>query len=226
MSALSGKPRVTGQSRLVLVSGPSCVGKTTFIEKLKIDSSLRCRLGFSDAPVWISDAGELRSLVKWNRSPFLVPCLYEAQGGHVFVTYDHNMLWIRGHTAYQEDCGLRELASLEDVVFVTMWEHPAVLQSRCDNRIKQLVMKLPRLKRLMKHLGRLGLHLRMRAFYALPSKVWRQYRGWFEFCDTCGATAHWTVQSTDPRTIVALAERAEPLWKQFTDKPPGSGFST
>jgi hypothetical protein len=199
--------------RIVVVSGPSCVGKTTFIARIKAEPSLRAHFGLDGIPAWISDADQLRSLLRGDHSPDLVPCLYELRTGQMFLTYDHNMLWIRGHVTYDRDRSLRELGSSSEVVVVTMWEHPVVLLHRCDNRIRELLVRLARLRRFRKHLNRLRLHLKMRSFYAKPSAVWRQYCRWFAFCDARALTAHWIVRSTGPGEIVEWSGGSEPLWE-------------
>lgn len=200
--------------RLFLVSGPSCVGKTTFLERVKLSSLLRFRLGLEYRPSWVSSSADLRRLVGMDGSPYLVPCLYESRSGHLFVTYDHNMRWILSRWTYAGDPGLRELLLTREIVLVTMWEHPTVLRHRCDGRIRASFFRLARLRRFRKQVHRLRLHVRMRAFYARPSELWVQYCEWFAFCSAYDPVDHWVVRSTEPDRIAAWSEHSEPLWER------------
>ena len=184
------------------------------MERVKISSLLRLRLGLERRPLWVSSSADLRRLVGMNGAPYFVPCLYEARAGHLFVTYDHNMLWILGRGTYASDPALRELLLTPEVVVVTMWEHPTALRHRCDLRIRALLFRLARLRRFRKQVQRLRLHVRLRAFYARPSKLWVQYCDWFAFCNSCYPVDHWVVRSTDPDRLVTWSERSDPLWER------------
>ncbi len=198
--------------RFTVISGPSCVGKSMVMGGVKTEPAVRAQFRLDGIPSWIVNPGHSEML-------------FESRLGRTFMTYDHNMLWVR-RCAYEEDRVLKELKTA-DVVFVTMWEQPEVLLHRCDERIRAALLKLrgirrgrERVRRFRKHFYKLRIHLRMRSLYARPSALWLQFCKWFEFCDRCNPVEHWTLKGTGPPRLVQLSgwSPSKPLW----NRAPGS----
>ena len=187
--------------RLTIVSGPSGVGKSTLTQRIRTDPSVQAKFGLDGTLSWISNPG------LWEG-------LYESRTRQMFLTYNHNRLWMRKVGTFDQDDILRELRIQDRVLVVTMWVEPEILLRRCHTRIRSTLRTLARFKRVRKHLYRLLVQLRMRALYRKPHLVWQQYRQWLEFCDACNVSEHWTLRGTDPTDMVRWSGRPEPLWNQ------------
>ena len=201
-------------NRLTLVSGPACVGKTAFLDQLARDSTCESKLFAGERPLWISNINELQVLFQREQSPYLVPCLFESKTGHLFVTYDHNMVWITARGSYDNEPDLPSLLARQKTTIITMWETPSILQRRCEQRIKDLMSNIVRLNGVRKSAYRLWVHFKMRRLYSNSSEMWHQYLKWFAFCESVGVTTHLTIRSTEPATIEEWYRPTEPLWKQ------------
>ena len=200
-------------NRLTLISGPACVGKTTFLDQLSRTSTFEPKLVVGENPVWNSRSNELKILVQTTRSPYLVPCLFESKTRHLFVTYDHNMVWINARGSYDDEPDLPSLLNRQKTTIITMWETPSIMQRRCEQRIKNFGFQILRLRAVDKSIYRLRMHIKMRRLYSRSSDMWAQYLKWFAFCESAGVSTHLTMRSTEPKSIEEWQHKTEPLWQ-------------
>ena len=201
-------------NRLTLVSGPACVGKTTFLEQLSREPAYELKQLVGEKPLWVSCANELQSLFHTAQSPYLVPCLFESKTGHLFVTYDHNMVWINARGSYDNEPDLPSLLTRQKTTIITMWETPSILRNRCEQRIKDFKSNILRLSAVRKSAYRLRLHFKMRRLYGRSSEMWDQYLKWFALCESVGVSTHLTIRSSEPESIEEWHHLTEPLWKK------------
>ena len=214
MSISSACKSVSTINRLTLVSGPACVGKTTFLDQLSREPAYELKRLVGQKPLWVSRANELQILFHTAQSPYLVPCLFESMSGHLFVTYDHNMVCINAHGSYDIEPDLPSLLTRQKTTIITMWETPSILRNRCEQRIKDFKSNILRLSAVRKSAYRLRLHFKMRRLYGRSSEMWDQYLKWFAFCESLGVATHLTMRSTEPESIDEWHHSTEPLWKK------------
>ena len=196
--------------RVTVISGPSGVGKSTLKKRLKGDPSVQAQFGLDGAATaWVLDPG------LWEG-------LYDAHTRHMFLTYNHNWLWMREVGSYEKDEFLRALRTHDRVAILTMWEEPEVLLHRCNTRIRSTLRRIGRLERVRKHLYRLRVQFRLRTFCQQPNVVWQQYLQWLAFCDACNLSAHWTLRGADPSEMVTWSGCREPFWVPPTQVGPST----
>ena len=68
--------------RVTLLSGPSGAGKSTLVRAIRTDPDIQALFGLTDPPSWIVDPG------LWEG-------LYDSRTRNMFLTYNHNRVWIR-----------------------------------------------------------------------------------------------------------------------------------
>ena len=185
--------------QLTLVSGPSGVGKSTLTERIRTDPSIQAVFGLDGMPAW-------------TLNPGLWEGLYESRTRHLFLTYNHNRIWIRKIGTYDQDDVLSVFQRCHQLTVLTIWEEPRALRRRANARIIRTLRTLSKFRRVRKHLYRLLVQLRLRALYQEPERVWQQYREWLSFCDEMHLSAHWTLRGTDTTSMVRWSGRSEPLW--------------
>ena len=192
--------------RLIIIAGPSCVGKTRLVGRLREEetSSLRTLLNLDQISSWeFSSIGKLKEVSSLSAS-------------QVVLQYDLHRLWLHNCREYENDKALGILDTVADIAFLTMWESPAVLLQRCNQRIRRTILtKLFRPRRLRKALHKLRRLRKKRYFYENPSELWRQYSKWFDFCGKYDANVHWTVRGTALTDLVQLDDTPSdvPFWE-------------
>lgn len=148
--------------RLVVVTGPTSVGKSTVIAKLRAGElpELARRLELGDPARWtpLSASGLHR--------------VTEPRIERALFHYDFLRPYLRSAKVHARDEALDLLAAAEDVRFVTLWEPPEVLRARI------LRGEIEPRTRLGIHFGRKR-HRRIHADYADPARVVELYRSWF-----------------------------------------------
>ena len=202
--------------RLLLVAGPSCAGKSTFIEDLSAGRLPQ-----------IAGQLELGNPASWQcvltRD---LPRLEGARLAQVILHYDFLQRWSTGRAPiHAEDGALRALAAAAgEITSVTLWAPPEVLHRRISERRATFVRSLLRgkpwnserlrgvrqgagensLRRALvaigRELNRLGAKRRLyrrRELLAL-------YGDWLGFCSRSGPARQWLLDTTRSRGATEL----------------------
>ena len=187
--------------RVTLLSGPSGAGKSTLIRAIRTDPDVQASFGLIGRPSWIIDPG------LWEG-------LYDSRTRNMFLTYNHNRVWIRNIGDYRDDEILHAVRQSNELVVVTIWDDPEILLRRANTRIRSTLGKIVSFKyRTLKHLYRLRVQLKLRALYQNPDQVWQQYRRWLTFCDAHGVSAHWSLRGEDNPKMTPMTDNGRPLWE-------------
>ena len=187
--------------RVTLLSGPSGAGKSTLMRAIRTDPDVQASFGLTDRPSWIVDPG------LWEG-------LYDSRTRSMFLTYNHNRVWIRNSGEYSDDEILHAVRQSNDLVVVTMWDEPESLLRRANTRIRSTRGKIVSFKyRTMKPLYRLRVQLKLRSLYQNPDQVWRQYRRWLTFCDEHGVSKHWSLRGKDSSEMTPMTDNGRPFWE-------------
>lgn len=170
--------------QLVIISGLSCVGKTTLLDRIqKGEMQLLCeQLDINDPLLWTYvDADNL-------------PKLPQNFMGNLVVHYDI-------YTQYSKKNGFNYLPEIirksEKVVLLTLYTTPKILLKRNKLRLFEAFASLFRTpkkyKLIILRLRKLWKKHRVYRKYARISAL---YDEWFDFCDAYCAASHWIVDST------------------------------
>lgn len=153
--------------RLVVVAGPTSVGKSHFVDGL-------LQGGFPDIRALI----EMNQPSRWQamsansiRNGFMPPDNLEG----VVLHYDFLRPYRRTTKTHDRDDALIILAEADIVVFVTLVASPAILRQR----IEESELRPGRFGKSLRGTKR---HLLLRQDYEHPQRVRRFYEAWLSFC--------------------------------------------
>jgi hypothetical protein len=198
--------------RLILVTGPSCAGKTTFIEDLSAG-----RLPRIAEQLKLGDPSSWQCVLARD-----LPRLEGSQLAHVILHYDFLQRWSAGRApVHTEDTALRALAAaVGEMTSVTLWAAPEVLHRRISERrstfLRSLLSGRPwnsermrgirhvaaqkSLRRVLVAIGReinrLGAKRRL---YRRP-ELFALYDDWLGFCSRSDPARQWLLDTTHGAT--------------------------
>ena len=183
-------------NRLIIVAGPSCVGKTSLLNSLQHGPMPRLpdRLQIGDIASWtFAYTKELR---KEDRSHV----------DRMILHYDMGRYWKRNFRAsFKEDTPLDILDRSSEIYILTLWAPPGVLLQRYRSRIlrgygsRLMRRPLTTLYGLATFVSEGGLrrYRRMKQFYKRPAALRCLYEKWFAFCEMYDLREHWVVDTVE-----------------------------
>lgn len=185
--------KIPDRKRVVIIAGPSCVGKTTLIQKLREGklSDLQNQLNLHDLESW-------DFLDAWQVADFIGL-------GHRNLMLHYDILRLLDHNiqGYQMDTALHFLRYADQIEILTLWEFSAILLDRCRSRQRK------NYRNLKKCLFRLFFdrHHRLKqkiCLYQNPEVLLEWYDKWFDFCMSIPAYNHYVAHSQYPEEISHL----------------------
>jgi hypothetical protein len=207
--------------RLLLIAGPSCSGKSTFIADLgagrlpRVARQLDLGAGIGDGT---GELGGWQVLLARD-----LPRLADARLERVILHYDFLQSWSpRRIPIYAEEGSLRILRAAAEITLVTLWAPAGVLEGRIAARRKTFVgsllsgkpwnsetlqnqsrslddgappeRSLPRaLLAIHRELRRLGAKRRL---YRRPRALRHLYEEWISFCSQSVSARNWILDTT------------------------------
>ena len=190
--------------RLLIVAGPSCVGKSHLLEKLQEGElpMLATSLGLAPVSSWeFYNANEL------NR-PTDLPA------GNTALHYDLLRPRFAGFGNYHNDPVLKILDAAQEITVLTMWDEPEILLGRFDQRIQGKLLRIYVPVRLFGLLRNFPKLIKKRNCYRQTPELWRQYTLWFEFCAGYDLIEHWILRNSTQFSLSKLSDwpDARPFW--------------
>ena len=190
--------------RLLIVAGPSCVGKSHLLEKLQGGElpSLSLSLGLAPVSSW-----EFYNAKRLQQSS-------DPPARNTLLHYDLMRPWFVGFGNYQNDPALKILEAAQEITVLTMWDEPDILLQRFDQRIQGKLLRIYIPGKLFSLLRNFPKLIQKRNFYRQPPELWRQYTQWFEFCAGYDLVEHWILRGS---TQISLSKRSDwpdsqPFW--------------
>lgn len=204
-------------NRLVVVAGPTCSGKSTFIKELLEGNHpiIADQMQIGQASAWeCVSANRLRASNRIRNIDRLI------------LHYDFVTPWAAGLQSIPHGETFRLLRSTEQVTFLTIWVNPEDLRKRIRLEMTEQQKKLNAwgvnriimdtvadtfsmgLKKWLKKTvagkyklafleARLTKHQRAESLYAEPARLILHYDRWFDFCESYGAKAHWVLDCSE-----------------------------
>lgn len=178
------------ESRILIVAGPSCVWKTTLIQRLRRGElpTLRRILGVGSLQGWdFKDA--------WQ-----IPGTSTAGAFRLVLHYDILRPMDDDIRSFDRDPVFDLLGTGAVVTLLTLVESPNVLLLRCRQRRNQTFryLKKMRLPTFYKRFKRLHRKCRL---YKNPPAVTGWYDKWFDFCGTLGPIEHFVAYGSCPENV-------------------------
>ena len=178
------------RGRVIIIAGPSCVGKTTLIQKLREGKlpDLQKHLNLHDLESWVFlDAWQVEGFIGLGHRNLVLH--YD-----ILRLLDYNIL------GYQMDTALNFLRDVNQVEMLTLWEFSDTLLDRCRRRWRKNFRNLKKF-RLRLFFGR---HHRLKQkiyLYQNPETLLEWYAKWFDFCMSIPVSDHFVAHSQYPEDI-------------------------
>jgi hypothetical protein len=182
-------------TRLIIVAGPPCSGKSTFIATLREGrlQAVAKTLEVAHPELWAVAYAK-----RWTEALAGGPEL-------VMLHYDFLRFWKRrnvGRRVYRNDPALRALvAGSERTSAVTLWTEPAVLTRRLGRRRPFLLRRWLRGEFRQTVQGS-RVSRKLRRLYGQHRRLGEHYECWFSFCAAAGIKEHWIGDTTEPVTAL------------------------
>ncbi len=178
------------RGRVIIIAGPSCVGKTTLIQKLREGklSDLQKKLNLHDLESWVFlDAWQVEGFIGLGYR-------------NLVLHYDILRLLDYNIQGYQMDIALNFLRYADQLEMLTMWEFPDTLLDRCRKRQRKNYRNLRkcRVRLFFDRHHRLKQKIRL---YQKPDALLEWYAKWFDFCMSIPVSDHFVVHSQYPEDI-------------------------
>ena len=167
--------------QLIIVAGPSCVGKTTLVKRIQEGgaTSLSEQLGIDDP-------------YSWNY-------VEAAQLSKVSESFVERMIVLYGIKPYFREVNESVLGILntsDELTILTLFAPAQVLLQRMKRRDFPRLLSLISRGRFRKSLSLLWRIRRRRQVYVDQRELLLLFDKWIEFCDTLGAKSHWVMNTT------------------------------
>lgn len=173
--------------RLIVFAGPSCVGKTTIINRMMTGDykQLTQRLEIDNILQWNSIEA-----IQWYKHA-------DKLGSKIILHYDILRPHIKyTNGAYADDNSLNGINSYKNITMITLWATTDILLRRLNNRkialenqqvpIVNLPIKWSRKRRFKK----------VSNLYKNPTQVINHYNQWMQFTKTLKLKTHWILDTT------------------------------
>lgn len=177
--------------RLLVVTGPTAVGKSTFLRRLRAGwlPEVARRLELGDVSTWTETSASVLASFEEPRTPRLL------------FHYDFLRPYLRSAKTHARDEALDVLDAAEELTIVTLWAPPEVLRARL------LRSEIGPRTVLGLYFGRKR-HKRILADYEDPERVREHYRAWFRYVRGRPGR-HWVVTVPDGAGDGAASAAAE-----------------
>jgi len=177
--------------RLILIAGPSVIGKSFFINLLKSGDLKKFseQLGIMEPNLWnYLTAKEVREM-------------QTLEVKRLIFHYDLTGPWKRSlQSGFIEDYSLEILNNSKEIIVVTLWAKPEIILKRYLTRQRES-------KNIIRLLHRLVFPAKEIKLYNNSSKLLILYREWYEFCGKFNLKAHWIVNTmSNPITYESFNE--------------------
>lgn len=200
-------------ANLIVVAGPSCCGKSVFLQKLATGElpELQSRLGLDEFHSWLTIAANNVPNVSAESVDrmilhYALPCLQ---------SYEHRFV------GYETDPQLSALRAAGNISFVTLYTDAATLSKRAGKRLLSWRLNIPKLlSNPSEHRRRSRYLARLRSLYSKPENFYPTYAQWFEFCRSFGTERAWIVDAT-----TSYASRPALEWEAAAEIVDYSGGS-
>lgn len=188
---------------LIIIAGPSCVGKTTLIDRLlknelpeiaeKLNMSLNDSWYYADD--WCFDRSNALDLQS-----------------HLLIHYDFFRHFNLVDLDFTVDNALTPIKRAKRIDIITLYESKERLLNNCENRRKLLQNKLLTFK-VFDTIKRLLFLKRKVLFYQEPTALQNVYYRWFEFLANVASSQYWKYESN----ILEAIDISDPsLIEEFT----------
>jgi len=180
--------------RMLVIAGPTSVGKSTFIEKLRDGEfpELEKELGFHDLKNWESQTGG--SLMN----------LKQAKVDSMIFHYDFLRVHFRSERTPDRDPVMDVLGVADEITFITLTAPREVLLKRLHSSEIEPKMVDGKFKGNKRHVA-------IRDIYSRPGGIDRQYRSWFDFVKTKSSRQYVVDTSVDPKLVPLATWEAKHL---------------
>lgn len=174
--------------RILVVSGPTSVGKSTWIDKLQSGAfpQVEEAMGRSDFKQWRSETGG--SLIN----------SHEAQVENMIFHYDFMHVHFRSEKTFDRDPLLDILGAADELVFITLLAPEEVLLKRLHSSEIEPKMKKGKFKGNKRHMA-------IRDLYGKPGEVGKHYKQWIAFAKTF-SDKQYVMDTWNDEKLIPLAE--------------------
>jgi len=185
--------------RIVVIAGPTCVGKTTLARGLRENARPHLERTLGLAP------GSSYRLVEAKGWRSLEPAGCDA----LVLHYDFGRSRFSG---FARDRALSLLDRAQDLVFLTLWERPEEIEERFRRRRQRVLIHLFRLR--FRSAWRSFCWFRCHRALAPRDRIWSLYQSWFAYCGDRDRATHWVLRPTAEDTPRRLSVTpSSPFWE-------------
>jgi hypothetical protein len=194
---------------VVVVAGPSCVGKSTVIARLLSGETpqLAQALGMTEPLAY-----ELVHATEWRR--------LETSHAAVLLHYEltrRSFLLARAG----RDRALLALDRARDITFLTLWELPDEVERRFNAKARIALTGHARHLRIRSLWRTLRRFRTRRPYFAKPDRLWQLYTRWFAFTTAFAQSPHWVLRSsTHVPSVLIHAVPDVPFWSHVGPSKP------
>jgi hypothetical protein len=187
--------------RLVVIAGPSGVGKTFLVNRLGNGPLMEFskQLGITELGLWSHPWGQ-----ELEEAPDL-------EVDRLIFPYDLARLWkFEYRSGYSEDALLKILHTANDITVVTLWARPEIILRRFRERRRRKAYDTQcKGKAIIRMLYQRAFPPEVTKLYRNAADLQSLYHEWIRFCGDFDLSAHWLADTTsDQVAYCALDERS------------------